>query len=304
VTRRAHAPFQILRYHRVNELEGQLFDTVSPATFAEQMELLRRYFTVLSLSDLVERAASDAVPPGAVAITFDDGYQDNYEYAFPILRRLGLPATIFLTTGPMESGTLLWHDRLIDAFQQTRVRSFSLDGRAISLGSRDEIRAAFAVCFPIVRNLEPLRRDEQIRRLARSLEVEDPDERNWRKLNWKEVEEMAANGISFGAHTVTHPILTKVSRAEAFSEIMASREAIERVLGRSPDLFAYPNGGRGDFDDAIKQFLRDAGFRCSVTTLQGANDARTDPHELRREGMWDPVAPRALLRLAWNRFAA
>lgn len=103
---------------------------------------------------------------------------------------------------------------------------------------------------------------------------------------------------------MTRPILTRVSREEAFAEIMASKDAIKGAVGQAPDLFAYPNGGSSDLDEAIERFLRDAGFRCAVTTLRGTNDTRMDPHELRRDGTWDPVLSRALLGLAWNLFAA
>src|SRR5215213_9945100 len=85
VTKRTHARFQILCYHRVNDDRDPFFSGVPVTVFAAQMDILSRYFTVLSLEELLERAQASEIPPGAVAVTFDDGYRDNYIHAFPVL---------------------------------------------------------------------------------------------------------------------------------------------------------------------------------------------------------------------------
>jgi peptidoglycan/xylan/chitin deacetylase (PgdA/CDA1 family) len=304
VRRRTSAPFQILLYHRVNDSEDPLFDTVSVRVFDGQMALLRRRFRVLSLDELVERRERNDVPPNAVAITFDDGYRDNFENAFPILRRHGLPATVFLTSATVGSKELLWHDRLLDAFRETKVASLDVDGETLPLRTPALRRAAVYACLRGLRRMDPRRRDEEVARLAAALAVAEPDERRWSKLTWEEVREMAGGGISFGAHTANHPILTRIPREEAVREILDSRDAIARGLGRPVSLFAYPNGGRADFDEGVKQAVRDAGFRCAVTAIPGANDATTDPFELRRDAMWDPVPQLAVMRLAWSKLTS
>jgi peptidoglycan/xylan/chitin deacetylase (PgdA/CDA1 family) len=304
VERRRKAQFQILFYHRVNDDVKAICDTVPVRTFAVQMELLKAHFRVLPLLDLIDASERDDVPPNAVAVTFDDGYRDNYQNAFPVLRALGLPATIFVTTGAVGSRSLLWHDRFFDAFAQSRVSSVSFEGERLPLRTLAEKRAAVGVCGKQLRTYDPQRRIDELRRLVGELEVPEPDPDRWRKLDWDEILEMAGAGISFGAHTVTHPVLTRVTREEAAAEIVDSREVLENQIGSRVTLFAYPNGAHGDFNESIKQVLREAGFRCAVTTVPGVNDTATDPFELRREAMWDPLPQIAALRLAWSRLSS
>ncbi len=302
--RRKAAAFQVLLYHRVNDAADPIFDTVPVRSFDAQMALLVRHFNVLSLDDLLDRRARNDVPPRAVAITFDDGYEDNYANAFPILTRLGLPATVFLTSGTVGSKDLLWHDRLIDAFRLTALPALERDGKTLPLRTPVERRAALYACLRTLRTLDPRRRDEEVARLTSRLEAPEPDERRWSKLTWDQVREMAGGGISFGAHTVSHPILTRIPRDEAVREIAGSRDAIGLALRKPVTLFAYPNGGRADFDEEIKRAVRDAGFRCAVTAVSGANDAGTDPFELRRVGVWDPNPQMAVMRLAWSKLTS
>src|SRR5437016_5510136 len=113
--------FQILAYHKVSPDPHPFFEPVHPDVFEKQIEFLGRYYRVMPLLELVERSGKGDVPAGAVAITFDDGYRDNYEYAFPILKKYRVGATIFVSTGAIETGELLWHDRVFDAFRYATV---------------------------------------------------------------------------------------------------------------------------------------------------------------------------------------
>src|SRR5215813_5180021 len=116
---RLSSRFQILIYHKVSPDRHPYYEPVDPDAFEQQMRFLSRCYKVMDLLELVERSRKCAVPAGAVAITFDDGYRDNYEYAFPILKKYGLTATIFVATGVTGSSNLLWHDRVFDAFRYT-----------------------------------------------------------------------------------------------------------------------------------------------------------------------------------------
>src|SRR5438477_1528660 len=113
--------FQVLAYHKVSPDPHPFFEPDHPTAFEQHMRFLSRCYRVMPLMELVERNRRGDIPHRAVAITFDDGYRDNYQYAFPILKKYGLPATIFVTTGAIETGKLLWHDRIFDAFRYTAV---------------------------------------------------------------------------------------------------------------------------------------------------------------------------------------
>ncbi len=104
--------FQILTYHRVNDERDWVFPGTPVQTFREQMEYLRENWHVLTLGEIVERVSSGDLPERTVAVTFDDGYRDNYEQAFPVLSATGVSATFFLATRSITEGVFLWHDRV------------------------------------------------------------------------------------------------------------------------------------------------------------------------------------------------
>ena len=302
IRRKRHASYFVLVYHRVDDGRDGFLGAIPTNQFAAQMELLVRTFRVLPLPELVERAAHDEVPPGAVAITFDDGYRDNYTNAWPVLRRLGLPATIFLATGPIDTRAPLWHDRVFFLFGAVR----SAGPRpADRMAATEEVLIAGRPLGSTLEHLRTLRSDERDRvidGLYASARVDPGSMPEAPMLDWGAIAEMAAAGITFGAHTVTHPVLSRIPLSEAVSEISASRERIETKLGIPVRAFAYPNGRRGDFDASVKQALKDAGFQSAVTTICGANDASTDPFELRRSSMWGTSPPGSVFRLLMSQF--
>ncbi len=265
--------FLVLSYHRVNDDAHPFFCGTPIRVFRQQMELLRRYFSVQPLDALV---AGDA-PPNAIAITFDDGYRDNYTNAFPILRELELPATIFLVTGAVDANQLIWHDRIFDAFHRTTVPI-------------PDKHQELASVLGEVRSAAPEQRTILNARLLERLGV-DSSAVAWDKLTWDEAREMTAAGIRFGAHTLDHPILSHVSAEEVRRQVKGSKERIESELDCEVRCFAYPNGRPVDFDATTKQILREEGFRSAVTTVSGSNDASSDPFELRRIGVWDNEDP-------------
>lgn len=293
--------FLVLCYHRVNDSGHPFFGGTPTALFRQHMQVLREGFNVFFLDELVERAASGDVPANAVAITFDDGYRDNYATAFPILRELSLPATIFLVSDAVDGNRLIWHDRVFDAFHRTRAKGLAFDGAKLPLTNLDEKHKALAKVLAVLRSSTPSTRDETIDSLLDSLGVTSPPREGWDKLTWDHAREMNGHGIRFGAHTLDHPILSRVSEDEARRQIRDSKASIESELGETITAFAYPNGSPIDFNAGTKRILNEEGFRCAVTTMGGANDATSDPLALRRVGMWGDDPYLSALRLARSR---
>lgn len=280
--------FLILCYHRVNDHAHPFFTGTPVALFRDQMEALRRHFTVLPLTALTDRARLRDLPRNGVAVTFDDGYRDNYTNAFPVLRDLGLPATIFLTTDAIDGNALLWHDRVFDAFHRTR---------------KAEARASLAAVLARLRRSTPEERDLRIESLLEELEIEPGVAPGWEKLTWQQVREMASHGISFGAHTLDHPILTFVGEEEARRQVRESKRRIETELGSKVTMFAYPNGGASDFDRSTQRIVEEEGLSLAVTTVSGGNDEKTNPYSLRRTGMWGDDPQLSTLRLGLARLS-
>jgi peptidoglycan/xylan/chitin deacetylase (PgdA/CDA1 family) len=309
VRRRRARTLQILLYHRVSDDPGPFLPATPLAVFRTQVALLSERCTILPLDEAAERLARRDLPDNAVALTFDDGYRDNYLHAFPILREHGATATIFLATDAIGSERLLWHDRVISAFRgtdRTRLASLGDDGPELVWESDDERERVMWRVLADLRDREEPERADRIRRLVEALGGGRAPAHPRLMLTWDEVREMAAAGIGFGGHTRTHPILSRVTPERAREEIVGSKLEIEKRLGAPARCFAYPNGRPGDYDETTKRIVREAGYACAVTTRSGANraDGREDALELRRTGAWEPVRSLFALRITLERLAA
>lgn len=305
--RRSSPPFLILVYHRVHPAPGPfMIDPVPPDRFDAQMRHLARAYRPLPLAELLQRSREGTVPAGAVAVTFDDGYADNAAHAFPILKRHGIPATIFLVTGCIGTGRIPWHDEVLLAFAAARggtIRIPGLPAEAPPLPLTTEAERHHAA-FTVLAALKPLPEAERlagVRAIQEALGAGDAAEAASLMLDWDRVRALRDEGISFGAHTVTHPILSRVTPERALEEIGRSKETVERELGVEAPFFAYPNGRPEDYDAASVEALRAAGVRVALTTTFGANEAGDDPLRWRRATAWTADPRRFALQLAWYR---
>jgi peptidoglycan/xylan/chitin deacetylase (PgdA/CDA1 family) len=286
---RASRNLQILIYHRVNDDGDLFFPGVPSRVFEQQMKYLAGQCHVLRLDEAVNRMKECDLPDNAVAITFDDGYRDNYTHAFPILKSLELPATIFLATSALEGGEVLWHDRVFSAFRETRVETLPKFGEIpTSLPCRSPVERLHAQgeVLKFLRRCDSDEIWEWVQTLENMLSVTYRRPASELMLNWEEIRIMAKAGIQFGAHTVSHPILSRLTVERARDEIVGSKLAIEKHLDREVFAFAYPNGTSADYSAATKALAKDAGYLCALTTEFGSNDADSDRYELRRATPW------------------
>lgn len=254
----------ILLYHRVSVKEDEWsLHPLSPETFERQMEYFARKFKILSLDRLVEYIrGGKSLPEKALVVTFDDGYKDNYLYAYPILQKYSIQATIFLTTGHIDSDELFWWDKVAYIIKHTSVKQLDLD----ELGSyplQSQFNKSRSIITGRLKKLSDVRRQLLIEKLLDSSHVKIPRGLG-RKLilSWKEVKEMSDGGISFGAHCVRHPILTNMALEDARNEIIRSKKDIEERLGKEVNAFSYPDG---DFNAEIVRLVRKSGFCCAVS---------------------------------------
>jgi peptidoglycan/xylan/chitin deacetylase (PgdA/CDA1 family) len=271
---KAYRPrFQIIGYHKVSPDSHPFFEPVEPAVFEQQMQFLKDSYNVVELQELVTRSQRGQLPERAVAITFDDGYRDNYEYAFPILKKHGLPATVFVATAAINNATTLWHDRIFDAFRFTTKRPEELTSQVSS--AIDKARQLWG---------DPLW--EFVENLETELEPDFTDRPRASMLTWEQIRAMHGSGVQFGSHTVNHPILSRLPKDQIEFELRQSQAELSGELGTPITSFAYPNGRASDYNDEVKSALKRCGYTCAVTALSGFNTASTDPLELRRQRPW------------------
>ena len=300
LSRRQETTGRILYYHRVNDDNDPFFPAISTRLFDRLMRFVSRHYKVVGLAEMLNRLETGA-PEQLMAITFDDGYQDNYQNAFPILQRYGLPASIFLNTGPIDSREPLWFEQLALALKKTDREFIELDidiPRRFWTRTLPERLDANGRIVELLRRVPDTERRQRLDEVLRKLNVTD-DERQGKMLTWDEIRLMKARGIDFGGHTVTHPFVSKLTPERVTWEASECKRRIEAELQAPVEHFAYPNGREEDFEESNKALIRAAGYRAAVTTIWGSNHDSTDRMALKRGGPWEENPALFAYKLDW-----
>ena len=244
--------------------------------FERMLRYLRNQFDIVPLPEIVDRAAAGGANlRRKVALTFDDGLRSNIDIAYPILKRLGIPATFFICPGLVERHAWLWNHEA----RQRLHRLAPPQRRDIGgvLGCDAEVEAI----IDRMKTLGPAARREAEQRIRAATPDFSPtpaEQHEFDLAGWNELRHLDPAIITIGAHTMTHPILPTLEAAEIVREVIDSRAALERKLGREVDLFAYPNG---DVNAQTLECVR-GHFRAAVSVEQGTVAAGTDLHFLPR----------------------
>ena len=252
----------ILLYHRVTHLANDRWSiAVTPAHFAEQMEVLHRRATALPLSALGDSVTRPNARAAKVVVTFDDGYADNLHEALPILQRFDVPATVFVATDAVVRSREFWWDdleRLVapSDYDAVWARLRDVGGRERE-GALDALRDAAGVDSAPRPDKRPLTPDE-LASLARDVR------------------------IAIGAHTASHPRLAALTGAAQRAEIEAGRAALQSIVDRPIESFAYPFGRAGDYTAETMAIVREAGFTRACSNQAGRVDRSTDRYALPR----------------------
>jgi len=252
----------ILLYHRVTHLANDRWSiAVTPAHFAEQMEVLHRRATALPLSALGDSVTRPNARAAKVVVTFDDGYADNLHEALPILQRFDVPATVFVATDAVVRSREFWWDdleRLVapSDYDAVWARLRDVGGRERE-GALDALRDAAGVDSAPRPDKRPLTPDE-LACLARGVR------------------------IAIGAHTASHARLAALTGAEQRADIETGLKAVESIIGRRIESFAYPFGRAGDYTAETMAIVREAGFTRACSNQAGRVDRSTDRYALPR----------------------
>jgi peptidoglycan/xylan/chitin deacetylase (PgdA/CDA1 family) len=278
----------ILMYHAVTHEPLRVMDWafVQERRFRDQMLYLKRHCRVVPLRDLPAAIHAGARQP-VVALTFDDGFQNNYSVAFPILRELDLPATIFLATDFVDSDETPWFCRVNDALSRTSKERLEWDGQTYDLSTARSRAETHAQLQLEMKKFKPEALVERTVQLAAELgdcaRKSIPRGSPYRMLETHEIREMAATGLmEFGAHGCSHSVLSGLAESERKREIITSIAAVERLAGSRCRLFAYPNGRVSDYGPSDLAALRENEITAAVTTVAGPNYPSVPPLEMRR----------------------
>jgi len=279
---------------------------VSKTAFEKQMRFLKNHFNVLSLNEFIDRIEGrKAFGYKSCLVTFDDGWYDNFQNAYPLLKEIGIPAVIFITTDFVGTGKLFWQERitgllcrLYDASKSDRdftscfLREFpDKEIEQILMSVRGNLRGVIYQYISILKKKSKEEIEIIIQRLSELTgKSGNGDSTKESFMNWDEIKVMAGNGISFGSHGKSHAILTRLGKSEVEKEALESKALIERMLGTPVLSFSYPNG---DYSEEVTEIVRHSGYRAAFSTESGTHSADDHPYRIWRinihEDMTDNV---------------
>ncbi|MBP7622096.1 MAG: polysaccharide deacetylase family protein [Gemmatimonadales bacterium] len=284
----------VLMYHRLGEPDDP-FPHLPVAEFRRHMEWLVEHGECVAADDLRSRVGTRAGGRLPFLVTFDDGYRSFYDHAYPILRRLGIPAVSFLPTDLIDRPRLPWWDLLhlaVHASKRPRVFAEGVSGDGQLELRGDGRKRYLRLCKARIKRASACDVDALLAGIAEALDVELASLAASRQyMTWDEVR-ASADLTTFGGHTHTHPLLTKVDRVVAAAEIRTCRERIAAATGRAPRVFAYPSG---DFDEQVQAVTANCGFDTAFSTVEGLARPDTDWLAVKRVS-----AERPLTHLAWG----
>lgn len=282
-----------LLYHRVKDTEDDVYRiSVKPDVFERQMQFLKENYQIIRFEEDWESCDGE----NAVVITFDDGYWDNYEIAFPILERLQIPATFFISAGHIGTGEEFWWDKLVSLVSQEKSYplKFTLEDELFHYTWNTGTMAERLELAKSLRYLLRMERDEKkfydwIRQLQQWSGSYDADPQN-RLMTWDDVRHMAqSRHITIGGHTMVHRSLGSLSDDRQKDEIQGSVQKLEAEIGQSVTVFSYPFGGNMDYNKVTIDLLKENGIQKSATTRIAAWSKGISEYEIPRltVGNWD-----------------
>ena len=285
----------ILTYHSVLPDEAALGayenrNAVSVSAFDRQLQMLQQIFKIIPLSEAYALLKSGNLNDNYAVITFDDGYKNNFDFAFPVLKKRGLSATFFITTALIETDNCLWTDWVTYLFFRTAEKQLELAFKdrhfQFKLRSYEERIKASETLRKFMKSLKREEADGLLNQLKMKTKVEshpvqEAPER-YAFMRWSQVRQMAEQGMEIGSHTHSHSLLSMLSLREAEKELQTSAALIEEKTGRPCRFFAYPNGTPADFTDEHINMLRALNFKMALTQIPGYNQAGADLFRLKR----------------------
>lgn len=291
-------PFTVvLIYHRVVSSEAPRTDTfgiergVSARVFESQIRFMLKHFSPIKSSQVLEPSSE----PLRFVVTLDDGYEDNFLVAAPILRRLSVPATFYVVSDYVGTDRLFWWEQLAHMMRASNIRNLNLQHAIPDLVDSDELpalvslqtnaerEAVYERLCAALRAGPHAKLHGRVQRLSEALEVRPADEgRDYGLMNWSQLRQLVHQDFEIGGHTATHCNVVGLDDDDLHTELTSSIATIERQVEAPVLTFAYPYGQFKPHDNSVAKALKDAGCRLGFTAVKGVVNGQTNPFELPR----------------------
>lgn len=274
---------RVLTYHQIEDAQG----------FAQQMEFLAKNFYVANMDELIDVSSGHStLPPKSVVITFDDAYRSFEEYAWPILKSHSLPVTLFVPTAfPDHKEKVFWWDKLENAVTHShQIDLLQTPFGPLPIGTVDQRTLAYKRLRQYVKSLPHEQALSFVDQVCQDLSSVFPPSK---VMTWDALRRLAGEGVTLGAHTQTHPLMNRISLREACEEVIGSMKDLQREIGATSPVFAYPDG---QYTQEVVQVVKDAGIQLAFTTQPGTNDMSSSDHLRMRRNNLDRRANQPMLR--------
>lgn len=250
---------------------------ISKFEFISQLKFIKKYMNPVSLGELGNQVVSNNINPRTIAITFDDGYQNVYDVAWPLLKEYQIPATIFICPGFVDVNRVYWVDLLEHWINKTELSeinlsvSIDIQGKYI-LHSKEQKIDLVRHAKKVLKSMQPAERENALFQIKKACQVKSETNlaTNYSILNWDEIIELNRDSlITIGSHTINHEILSLIDGEHLQRELADSRSLLESKIDADVREFAYPNGRIIDFNDITVKGLINSGYRLAVTAEPG-----------------------------------
>ena len=300
----------ILTYHSVisEPLEFDIWTHMQVSLFEKHMAIVSSVANVIPVNQLVEQVVKNNIKKNLVAVTFDDGFRNNFTKAYPILKKYGVPATIFLATDYIDSNKLFWPERVSYQLMRTKKKTFKSNlSNELPIITSKQKRVAYRQTVDMLKTLPISGLFNEIKNIEAQLEampsMNDPLFQELMPLSWEEIKVMENEGlVSFGGHSASHTILSMLGENEAYSEMKDCKKTLDKHLNEDTKIWAYPNGSKVDFSSVHEKQLYDLGFNSGILTMEPEFiSGKSNINELGRFGVGSRMSDYELRRILSKR---
>ena len=286
--------YKILLYHGVSEysnfqgIENFSRKHISKKLFLKQMRFLKKNCNVISINELEKYKKEKKIEKNTVIITFDDGFENNFKVAVPILKKLNLPCIFYISTGMIGKKNMFWVDKIEDIINRTKRKYIDLKlekNFRFSLKSKLEKIKAVKKIKKYCKSISALKKDILINNLSIISKIKPSNRysKNYRVMNWKQLKLIAKNDLfEIGGHSFNHDILTRLPVSKMKRNIKKSIAPLEKKLNIKIKHYSYPEGQSSDYNNNIKKYLRSLGVKICPTAIHGIATLDDDNFEIKR----------------------
>ena len=280
---------KILAYHRVMDIDEMTYNydeeliSASCSDFDWQMDYLNKNYNPISMQGVINCViGNEEFPKKPIVVTFDDGFVDNYENAFPILKKYNVPATFFVSTGYINSNNIYWFDmiayiikaRLIDVIPIP-----NMNGDLKIPTDRDSRKRMLKEVLSYLKNVNDVEREFIIGEFRAGVSNKDIQKHfQSQSMTWEQLKEMSKNNMDIQSHTVSHPILSQLSKDKIEAELINSKNEIENKIGTACNVLAYPSGKPSTFNSDVINIAQNSGYKMATAYVNGDNYIKNMNH--------------------------